>query len=121
MRHPIAILLLLTAAVCGQEPQALTLKSQIDLPNVNGRIDHFSADLKNHRLFMSALGNRTVEVLDVQDGKRLHTIPPVVEIPRPCVGVRNSGRGIVRKQGEHNISRFHDEPFGPGRRGIAAA
>jgi hypothetical protein len=120
MRYPIAILLLLTAAVWSGAA-ALTLKSQIDLPNVNGRIDHFSADLKNHRLFMSALGNRTVEVLEVQDGKWLHTIPPVVEIPRPCVGVRNSGRGIVRKQGEHNISRFHDEPFGPGRREIAAA
>jgi DNA-binding beta-propeller fold protein YncE len=79
MTYPIAILLLLTAAVWGEEPQALTLKSQIDLPNVNGRIDHFSADLKNHRLFMSALGNHTVEVLDVQNGKRLHTIPDLAE------------------------------------------
>src|SRR6516165_4519388 len=79
MRCPIAISLLLTAAVWGQEPQALTLKSQIDLPNVNGRIDHFSADLKNHRLFMSAFGNHTVEVLDVQNGKRLHTIPDLAE------------------------------------------
>jgi DNA-binding beta-propeller fold protein YncE len=79
MRYPIAIPLLLTAAVWGQEPLTLTLKSQIDLPNVNGRIDHFSADLKNHRLFMSALGNHTVEVLDVEGGKRLHTIPDLAE------------------------------------------
>lgn len=63
----------------GQESAGLSLKGQIDLPNVNGRIDHFSADLKNHRLFMSALGNHTVEVVDVQGGKRLHTIPDLAE------------------------------------------
>jgi hypothetical protein len=29
---------------------------------VNGRIDHFAADLKGQRLFVAALGNQTVEV-----------------------------------------------------------
>jgi DNA-binding beta-propeller fold protein YncE len=59
----------------GQGPSALVLKGRIALPNVDGRIDHFSADVKGRRLFMSALGNHTVEVLDVQLGKRVHTIP----------------------------------------------
>jgi DNA-binding beta-propeller fold protein YncE len=63
----------------GQDSAALSPKGQIDLPNVNGRIDHFSADLKNQRLFVSALGNHTVEVLDVKGGKRLHTIPDLAE------------------------------------------
>src|SRR5204863_7784658 len=79
MKYAGTALLLMTGIVRAQEPTALSVKSRIDLPNVNGRIDHFSPDLKGQRLFMAALGNRTVEVLDVQSGKRVHTIPDLAE------------------------------------------
>jgi DNA-binding beta-propeller fold protein YncE len=79
MKYATTALLLLTGVVHGQEPQVLSLKSRIDLPNVNGRIDHFSADLKGQRLFMSALGNHTVEVLDMESGKRVRTISDLAE------------------------------------------
>src|SRR5436305_3625359 len=62
-----------------QEPKGLTLTARIELPDVNGRIDHFSADIKGQRLFMAALGNHTVEVMDIQGGKRIHTIPDLAE------------------------------------------
>jgi DNA-binding beta-propeller fold protein YncE len=62
-----------------QEPKPLTLKSRIEFANVEGRIDHFSADINGQRLFMAALGNHTVEVMDVQNGKRLHTIRDLAE------------------------------------------
>jgi hypothetical protein len=55
------------------------LEAHIDLSNVNGRIDHFSADLKGQRLFMAALGNHTVEIIDVQTGKRLRTLSDLAE------------------------------------------
>ena len=58
---------------------ALILLSRIELPNVNGRIDHLSADLKGKRLFVAALGNHTVEVLDLASGKRIHTIGDLAE------------------------------------------
>jgi DNA-binding beta-propeller fold protein YncE len=64
----------------GQDSTALSLKTRIALSNVDGRIDHLSADVKGQRLFMSALGNHTLEVLDVQGAKRLKTIP---ELPEP--------------------------------------
>ena len=38
----------------------------IEMPGVKGRIDHLAVDLKRHRLFVAALGNNTVEVLDVE-------------------------------------------------------
>jgi DNA-binding beta-propeller fold protein YncE len=79
MKHTIIVLILSLGVAAGQEATGLSLKGQIDLPNVNGRIDHFSADLKNQRLFMSALGNHTVEVFDVRGAKRLHTIPDLAE------------------------------------------
>ena len=74
MKYAMAVLLLFGGIVQGQ-----VLKGRIELPNVEGRIDHFSADVKGQRLFMSALGNHTVEVLDVQAGKRVHTIPDLAE------------------------------------------
>ena len=79
MKPAVATLLLVGGFVQAQEPNALVLHSRIELPNVNGRIDHFSADVKGQRLFMAALGNHTVEVMDIQSGKRLHTIPDLAE------------------------------------------
>jgi len=49
---------------------ALELIATIALPGVKGRIDHLSADVAGHRLFVAALGNDTVEVLDTQRGQR---------------------------------------------------
>src|SRR6266567_4524876 len=77
MKLVITALLFFRGLVQAQEP--LVLKNHIGLPNVNQRIDHFSADIKGQRLFMAALGNHTVEVIDVQNGKRLHTVPDLAE------------------------------------------
>ncbi len=52
----------------------LQLEEQIPVPNVAGRLDHFSADAKRKRLFVSALGNNTVEVIDVFAGRVIHSI-----------------------------------------------
>jgi DNA-binding beta-propeller fold protein YncE len=57
-----------------QQTSLLRLVATIPLPNVEGRIDHFGIDLKGERLFMSALGNNTVEVFSLRTNKRLHTI-----------------------------------------------
>lgn len=52
----------------------LQLADQIPVPHVAGRIDHFTADLKRRRLVFSALGNNTVEVLDIFASRVVHTI-----------------------------------------------
>lgn len=41
----------------------------IPLPGVEGRFDHFAPDVKGGRLFLAALGNNTLEVLDAKSGK----------------------------------------------------
>ncbi len=78
MKHLITICFLLPGVVHGQEAP-LTLKSRIVLSNVDGRIDHLSADVKGKRLFVSALGNNTVEVLDVDTGTRVRTLTGLAE------------------------------------------
>jgi len=80
MKHAVTVFFLAATILSGQELQTLMLRGQIDLPNVTGRIDHFSADVRGRRLFMAALGNHTVELLDVQAGKRIHTVP---DLPEP--------------------------------------
>ena len=57
----------------GQEP--LSLVKTIDLPGVEGRIDHLAIDTASQRLFVAALGNNTVEVLDVKDGRQVKSLP----------------------------------------------
>jgi DNA-binding beta-propeller fold protein YncE len=64
----------LTVDAHAGEPTPLRLVQTIPLPNVEGRIDHMTADLKGQRLFIAALGNNTVEVLDLRAGKRIHSI-----------------------------------------------
>src|SRR6266567_2876853 len=56
------------------EEAALQLKQTIPLPTVEGRIDHMELDAAGERLFVCALGNNTVEVLDLQKGERIHSI-----------------------------------------------
>jgi WD40 repeat protein len=49
----------------------LKLEKEIVLPGVEGRIDHLSVDIPGKRLFVAALGNGTIEVLDLT--KNEHT------------------------------------------------
>jgi DNA-binding beta-propeller fold protein YncE len=52
-----------------QSSNVLTQVQTIPLDGVEGRIDHFGLDAKGKRLFVSALGNNTVEVVDLAAGK----------------------------------------------------
>ncbi len=57
----------------------LTLTGEIPLPDVQGRIDHFGFDVSG-RLFVSALGNDSEEVVNLVSQRRVHTI---AGIPSP--------------------------------------
>src|SRR5438445_12772737 len=75
----LASLLLLRGPAAGQEPPALSLETHIPLPNVKGRIDHASVDVKGERLFVAAVDNHTLEVIDLKSGQRVHTITDLAE------------------------------------------
>jgi DNA-binding beta-propeller fold protein YncE len=61
-------------AVAAQSGPPLKLKQTIPLRGVEGRIDHFTYDPAGERLFVCALGNNTVEVVDLRKGERIHSI-----------------------------------------------
>ena len=70
-----------------EEAGPLRLIQTIPLRNVEGRIDHMAVDLKGERLFIAALGNNTVEIVDLRAGKHTGTIGGLHE-PQG-VGVRS--------------------------------
>jgi YVTN family beta-propeller protein len=77
----LALLLVLTTQVNAQESSApqearpLVLTEAIPLEGIKGRFDHFATS--GRKLFVSALGNNTVEVIDVSGRTLEHTITGV--------------------------------------------
>jgi len=88
------ILIVLTSRAYAQEGTALQLVQTIPLPHVEGRIDHLAVDLQNQRLFVAALGNNTLEVLDLKAGTHLHTITGLHE-PQGVVFLPESNTIVV--------------------------
>ena len=68
-----------SSVAAGQESRVLSLESHIPLPNVKGRIDHFGVDIKGQRLFVAAVENHTLEVIDLKSGRRVHTVTDLAE------------------------------------------
>jgi DNA-binding beta-propeller fold protein YncE len=58
-----------------QPAEPLKQIATIALPNVAGRIDHLAFDSQRQRLFVAALGNDTVEVLDTARNAHLRSLP----------------------------------------------
>jgi len=58
-----------------QDHAPLRLLQTIPMPNVKGRIDHMDVDVKGKRLFVAGLENGSLEVVDLQAGKWLKSIP----------------------------------------------
>jgi len=69
-----ALSFLMSPVAAGAQESPLQLMQTILLPGVEKCIDHRAVDLPHKRLFIAALGNNTVEVVDLQAGKRFHTI-----------------------------------------------
>ena len=69
----LVIAVALGLSACGKTSAPRPPERTIPLPNVKGRIDHFTIDLLNERLFVCALGNDSVEVIDLRNGERVRT------------------------------------------------
>src|SRR5438094_9709235 len=76
------------------EEKVFKLKQTIPLPGVEGRIDHLALDASGERLFVCALGNNSVEVLDLRRGERIHSITGL-GAPQGIVYIPDLGRLFV--------------------------
>ena len=87
-----------------QEKSPLRLVQTIPLPGVEGRVDHLAVDLADERLFVCALGNNSVEVIDLRKGERVHSINGLGS-PQGVAYASETGKLIVAndKDGACNI------------------
>lgn len=104
MKHAVLLAVALFALhSSAADTNALTLVRTIPLPDVRGRIDHLALDAPGQRLFVAALGNNTVEVIDLAANRRVRTVGDCSEpqglafIPAENrLVIANGGSGVVR-------------------------
>jgi YVTN family beta-propeller protein len=107
------IILIASAAMAwGQATQPLRLEKTIELPDVQGRIDHLSIDVNGRRLFVSALGNNTLEVIDLKTGKRVSTIRQLKE-PQGVLFVADTNRIYVANGEDGSVRIFDAGSYAP--------
>ena len=88
-----------------RDVSALQLEEQIPVKGVSGRIDHFSADVKRKRLFVSALGNNSLEVIDTFAARVVHTIDALSE-PQGAVYLAELDKLYVANAGDGKVRVF---------------
>ena len=91
------------------EPAPLAELQVIALPGVQRRIDHLAVDPAGKRLFVAALGNGTLEVLDVDAGKRITTIRGLQE-PQGVAYVALDHRIVVAMR-KGAVAAFDDDKY----------
>src|SRR6266567_6427258 len=87
-------------------PTPLTPVGAIDLPRVEGRIDHLAVDTAAQRLYVAALGNNTVEVLDLKGNSHLKSLPGFKE-PQG-IAVVSDAKAAVIANGQGDGVQFID-------------
>ena len=94
------LLALLLAASPAVGDSVVTVGVTIPLENVKGRIDHLAFDPKRQRVYVAALGNNSLEIVDLRQGKwvgrieELHEPQGVAYVPYvDRIAVANGGDG----------------------------
>ena len=75
----------------------------VALPGVEGRFDHSSVDLETRRLFLAALGNNTVEVLDLKTNTLTKSLTGFEE-PQGIKYLPDTRRVVVANGGDGTIA-----------------
>jgi DNA-binding beta-propeller fold protein YncE len=83
----------------------------IALPGVEKRIDHLAVDVGGQRLFVAALGNGTLEVIDLKAGKRVRSVPGLKE-PQGVAYLPDLHKVVVANGGG-SVVAFEDSSFRP--------
>jgi YVTN family beta-propeller protein len=85
--------------------EPLQVETTIPIAEVQGRIDHLSIDVKGQRLFVAALGNNSLEVIDLRENKRVHTINGLAE-PQGIAYIPSVNRLFVANAKDGSVRAF---------------
>lgn len=113
------ILMLLVLSLCSAPGPSRArdaepvLKRSIPLPGVRGRIDHVAYDPVTRRLFVAALENGSLEVIDVEKGERVKSVSGLKE-PQGVVfvpGNKDGSRVVVACGGDGTVRSYDAASF----------
>jgi DNA-binding beta-propeller fold protein YncE len=90
--------------------QPLRLVQSIALAGVEGRIDHMAVDVPGSRLFVAALGNGSIEVIDLRSAKRVRSLRGFRE-PQGVGFVSSPARLFVANGGDGTCEMFDGSTF----------
>ncbi len=111
----VTVLIFGSIALSQDQPSALEkapllLVQEIPLPNVGGRIDHFTFDAKRKRVIGAALGNNTVEVVDTFAGRDIHRISGAAD-PQGVVYVSDLDKLFVANGTDGKLRIYDGDSF----------
>lgn len=115
MRHMVVVISFVTASfltVFTQSP--LNPAGAIELPGVEGRIDHLAVDVAAQRLYVAALGNDTVEVVDLKNAAHLKSLRGFRE-PQGIAFVADAGLVAVANGQGDGVQLIDATDFHPVR------
>jgi len=114
------ISLLLAFYTCDRLPAQTNIASEslvpigsVSLKGVEGRLDHLTADPLSQRLFVAALENHSVEVIDLKHQQRTHSLSGIME-PQGLLFVPRSNRLLVCSRGDGTCRSFDASTFEEG-------
>jgi len=87
----------------------------VALPGIEGRFDHFSVDLENRHLFLAALGNNTVEVLDLKTNTLAKSLKGFEE-PQGIKYLPDVKRVVVANGGDGTTTLIDGQTLTPAMR-----
>jgi DNA-binding beta-propeller fold protein YncE len=114
---PIVLLFVLSAvwsndAIAADTSQVLVLEREIPLDHVSGRIDHMAIDLERRHLAVAELGNNTVDLIDLNNGRVMNRISGLDE-PQGIAFVPSSDLFAVASGGDGSVKLFKGSDFSP--------
>ena len=104
-----ALVVIVTTAQA-EDTAPLRWVQTIPMPGVKGRIDHLAIDRKGERLFVAALGNNTLEILDLRMGKRIDAIGRLHE-PQGVMFIPEFNKLLVTNRRGGTLKIFDGDRF----------
>ena len=88
----------------------LNLRQSITLTGVQGRIDHLDINLSDEIVYIAALGNNSLEAVDLKKGKLLHSIKGLDE-PQGVVYIPQTNEIMVANGGNGDCKFYNAATF----------
>ncbi len=109
------VLAFLSALLCAAptsygQTSLIVAQKAMPLPGVDGRIDHLAIDVSRKRLFVSALGNNSVEVVDLSSAAVIRSIGGLEE-PQGAYYAADSDKLYVTNGGNGRCDVFDGASF----------